>query len=368
MSIESKGVLEPILVRPLPDGRFRIIAGERRFRAALEAGLAEIPCIELDVPDNEVLEIALIENLHRRDLHPFEEARVSPALVRHARVHPAADRRRRVGKSRVSITEAMSLLDIPEDLRDECRRADIDAKSVLLEIARLGIADKMEEAIALVAGGSTRDDLRAAEEERRTRATAKRRSSTSSTAEGRPVQARLSFAKSRVNQRELIERSEGVLKQLESGEIELPQVGVTKAARIPSSRSACGQLRRPGLHAAHRRAARAGRVRGRRIGFGFRPDLTQQDGFLHAAVVAGIADSACGYAAYTLMPADSRVLSVEFKLNLLRPAKGERFRAEARVLRSGRTISVVRADVLAFGDAGEDGKVVATMLGTMIRQ
>ncbi|MFY9551900.1 MAG: ParB/RepB/Spo0J family partition protein, partial [Thermoanaerobaculia bacterium] len=72
MSIESKGVLEPILVRPLPDGRFRIIAGERRFRAAMEAGLAEIPCIELDVPDNEVMEIALIENLHRRDLHPFE--------------------------------------------------------------------------------------------------------------------------------------------------------------------------------------------------------------------------------------------------------------------------------------------------------
>ena len=104
------------------------------------------------------------------------------------------------------------------------------------------------------------------------------------------------------------------------------------------------------------------------IALDFRDDLTQQDGFLHAAVVAGIADSACGYAAYTLMPADSRVLSVEFKLNLLRPAKGERFRAQARVLRSGRTISVVRADVLAFGDSDDEGKVVATMLGTMIRQ
>jgi len=104
------------------------------------------------------------------------------------------------------------------------------------------------------------------------------------------------------------------------------------------------------------------------IGLEFRPDLTQQDGFLHAAVVAGIADSACGYAAYTLMPADSRVLSVEFKMNLLRPAKGDRFRAQARVLRSGRTISVVRADVLAFDDRAEQGRIVATMLGTMIRQ
>ena len=104
------------------------------------------------------------------------------------------------------------------------------------------------------------------------------------------------------------------------------------------------------------------------IGLDFREDLTQQDGFLHAAVVAGIADSACGYAAYTLMPAGSRVLSVEFKTNLLRPAKGERFRAEGRVIRAGRTVSVVRADVLAFGESGEEGRIVATMLGTMIRQ
>ena len=103
------------------------------------------------------------------------------------------------------------------------------------------------------------------------------------------------------------------------------------------------------------------------VALDFRGDLTQQDGFLHAAVIAGIADSACGYAAYTLMPADSRVLSVEFKVNLLRPAKGERFVAEARVLRSGRTISVVRADVRAF-DESAAGKIVATMLGTMIRQ
>ena len=158
-SIETKGVLEPILVRPLADGRFRIIAGERRFRAALEAGLAEVPCIELDVPDNEVMEIALIENLHRRDLHPFEEAMGYASLAdKHG--YTQQQIAETVGKSRVSITEAMSLLDIPEDLREECRRADIDARSVLLEIARLGDEKKMEEAIAAVAGGSTRDDLR----------------------------------------------------------------------------------------------------------------------------------------------------------------------------------------------------------------
>ena len=104
------------------------------------------------------------------------------------------------------------------------------------------------------------------------------------------------------------------------------------------------------------------------VALSFREDLTQQDGFLHAAVLAGIADSACGYAAYTLMPAGSAVLSVEFKLNLLRPAKGSRFRAEARVLRAGRTISVVQANVLAFEASEHVGKIVATMLGTMIQR
>ena len=104
------------------------------------------------------------------------------------------------------------------------------------------------------------------------------------------------------------------------------------------------------------------------VGLSFRQDLTQQDGFLHAAVLAGIADSACGYAAYTLMPAGSAVLSVEFKMNLLRPARGSRFRAEARVLRAGRTITVVRADALAFESSEQAGNIVATMLGTMIQR
>jgi uncharacterized protein (TIGR00369 family) len=105
------------------------------------------------------------------------------------------------------------------------------------------------------------------------------------------------------------------------------------------------------------------------IALGHRPDLTQQHGYLHAGILTAIADSACGYAAYTLMPEDSEVLSVEFKLNLLRPAAGERFVARGRVVRAGRTLTTAAADVLAFGpSAAEGGKLVATMLGTMIRQ
>ena len=100
------------------------------------------------------------------------------------------------------------------------------------------------------------------------------------------------------------------------------------------------------------------------ISLPYRADLTQQNGYLHAGIVTTIADSACGYAAYTLMPPNSAVLSVEFKLNLLRPAKGEEFLAIAEVLKSGRTLTVVRADV--FANPKSERVLVATMLGTMM--
>lgn len=92
--------------------------------------------------------------------------------------------------------------------------------------------------------------------------------------------------------------------------------------------------------------------------------LEQQSGSAHAGAITAIADSACGYAALTLMPAGSEVVSVEFKINLLAPARGERFVARARVVRSGRTLTVCTAEVVAF-----PGEVtVATMLGTMMRR
>jgi len=96
----------------------------------------------------------------------------------------------------------------------------------------------------------------------------------------------------------------------------------------------------------------------------YRADLAQQHGYLHAGIVTTIADSACGYAAYSLMPPNSEVLSVEFKVNLLRPATGETFSAVAEVVKSGKTLTVVRADVFGIEDARRE--LVATMLGTMI--
>lgn len=97
----------------------------------------------------------------------------------------------------------------------------------------------------------------------------------------------------------------------------------------------------------------------------FRADLCQQNGYLHAGVVTSVADSACGYAALTLMPPGSDVLSVEFKVNLLSPASGEVFRADARVVRSGRTLTVCQAEVTAV-TSGQDDVGVALMQATMI--
>lgn len=160
-SIADKGILEPILVRPREDGRFTIISGERRFRAALEAGLEEVPCIEMHVSDEELLEIALIENLQRKDLTPLEEADGFAALQeKHGYTHEEIAGS--VGKSRVTVTETLSLTRLPETVKDRCRRADITSKSLLLELSRMDSEEQMLSALNAHATGAqvTRDEVR----------------------------------------------------------------------------------------------------------------------------------------------------------------------------------------------------------------
>lgn len=96
----------------------------------------------------------------------------------------------------------------------------------------------------------------------------------------------------------------------------------------------------------------------------YREDLTQQHGFLHAGIVTTIVDSACGYAAFSLMPADAAVLTIEYKVNFVAPAAGERMIARGRVVKPGRTATVCAGDVFAVVDGQE--RLVATMLATMI--
>lgn len=158
-SIKEKGVLEPLLVRRT-GLRFQIIAGERRYRAALEAGLAELPCIVRESSDAETMEIALIENLQRKDLTPFEEADGLQALVEtFAYTHD--DLAEKLGKSRSTITESLSLAGMPEDVRQLCRLADIHSKSVLIQIVRQGDPEKMAALVGrLEKDGTTRAEAR----------------------------------------------------------------------------------------------------------------------------------------------------------------------------------------------------------------
>jgi ParB family chromosome partitioning protein len=164
-SVRRKGVLEPILVRPNPDfepggARYRIISGERRFRAAEAAELVEVPVIEMEVNDEEALEIALIENLQRKDLTPFEEAEAFQALgERFAYTHEQiADA---LGRSRTVITESLSLLVVPEPIRELADALEVRSKSLLLEVAKLATPEEMESAIRLASQQKlTRDDLR----------------------------------------------------------------------------------------------------------------------------------------------------------------------------------------------------------------
>jgi ParB family chromosome partitioning protein len=126
-SVKDKGVLEPLLVKPSrASGRWMIIAGERRWRAARAAELREVPCIEMDVDDRAVAEIALIENLQRKDLTPWEEADGLLALCeRFGYTHE--DVARKVGKSRSTITESLSIASLPSSIREQCRHADINS-------------------------------------------------------------------------------------------------------------------------------------------------------------------------------------------------------------------------------------------------
>src|SRR5918992_5606708 len=142
-SIAEKGVLEPLLVQPSKQtGRWMIIAGERRYRAARAAGLKEVPCVEMAVDEQTVAEIALIENMQRKDLTVWEEADGLLALCdKFGYTHEEVARK--VGKSRTTVTEALSIARIPDDVREVCRAADITAKSMLLQIVRQPDDDSM---------------------------------------------------------------------------------------------------------------------------------------------------------------------------------------------------------------------------------
>jgi ParB family chromosome partitioning protein len=158
-SIKSKGVLEPILVRPKND-RYEIIAGERRYVASKRVGLKDIPAIEMIVKDNEAMELALIENLQRKDLDVFEEADGLNALVE-IYGYNHAQLAEKIGKARSTVTEIVNVARIPKNLRQICKEAEISSRSTLIEIAKQEKASDMERLIhEITQRGLRREDTR----------------------------------------------------------------------------------------------------------------------------------------------------------------------------------------------------------------
>jgi len=140
-SIREKGIIEPIIVRT-KDGMFEIIAGERRFRAAQMAELEEVPCIEHDVPDNEALELAIVENLQRKDLNLFEAAYSLKSLAEiYGYTHE--DIARKIGKSRVTVTELLRITDMPAEIASRCIELGITSKTFIQELVKLADREQM---------------------------------------------------------------------------------------------------------------------------------------------------------------------------------------------------------------------------------
>jgi ParB family transcriptional regulator, chromosome partitioning protein len=217
-SIRDKGILEPLLVRRHPgDGgekSYLIVSGERRYHAALAAGLFEVPVIELDVSDQEALEIALIENLQRKDLTPFEEAEGYRMLAdRHGYTHEQIAEA--VSKSRVVITESITLLQMPARVRDAVQALGVTSKSVLLEILKARSEEEMIQLLEKVSNlGLSRDDLR--RRVRQSTAAGGRRKPFVFTFKSpdKSYRLNLSFRRSTVDRQDLITALQEILQQL----------------------------------------------------------------------------------------------------------------------------------------------------------
>ena len=217
-SIREKGVLEPLLVRYVPrEDTYYIISGERRYHASKIAGLHELPCIEKIADDAETLELALIENLQRKDLTPFEEADGLQRLADQFD-YTHDDIAKKIGRARSSVTETMSLRIIPDGVRKSCVENGVVSKSLLLQVARQPSEKKMHEMVdKIVQGGMTRDEARRARQEETAIAPRPQPYTFNYKADDESFQARVQFRKSNVSREELASAIRAILREIESG-------------------------------------------------------------------------------------------------------------------------------------------------------
>lgn len=210
-SVAEKGVIEPLIVRSRGD-RFQIIAGERRYQAAVQVGLRDLPVVIRDVDDNEVIELALVENIQRKDLTAFEEAEALAHLAQKSSyTHEALARK--LGKSRTSITESLALNGMPEEIKNLCRLADISSKSLLLQVVRQPTTQKMTALIEKIAsGGATRAEVR--QELAKPKPGRPKAYVFNYKPENKAFNLKLKFRKGNVPRQEVIEALEAILKEL----------------------------------------------------------------------------------------------------------------------------------------------------------
>jgi len=215
-SIRQKGVLEPLLVRFVPrEDCYYIISGERRYHAARAAGLREVPCIEKSADDAETLEIALIENIQRKDLTPFEEAEGLQRLSEQFN-YSHEELAKKLGKARSSVSETLSLRNIPESLRKKCVENGVTTKSLLLQIARQPTERKMLELFArILQSGLTRDQARRVRSDEKDGPLKPQPFVFQYEPENETFRFRLQFKKSHVSRDELIRTLREILAQLE---------------------------------------------------------------------------------------------------------------------------------------------------------
>lgn len=147
-SVKEQGILQPILVRPMPDLTYQIIAGERRFRAACECGLKDVPCIVRNLDDNTTLEVALIENIQRQNLNPLEEAITYKSLLEQYN-YTQSKLAEKLGKSRVYIANTLRLLALPNAVKEVISAGKLSAGHgrALLQLAneedKIALTDKI---------------------------------------------------------------------------------------------------------------------------------------------------------------------------------------------------------------------------------
>lgn len=212
-SIVEKGILEPLIVR-WRGGRYQIIAGERRYQAAVQVGLTELPVVIRDVDEDEVIELALIENLQRKDLTPFEEAEALHGVAeKQGLTHE--DLARRLGKSRSAITETLAINKMPEEVKTLCRLADITSKSLLLQIVRESDPRKMMALVERITrDGAAPTRKQAREAVARPKRGRPRAFIFSYKAPARTFNLKMTFSKHQVERSEIISALERILEEL----------------------------------------------------------------------------------------------------------------------------------------------------------